>query len=82
MDTAKFWSLAKGLFIALLIIMGLTTLIRVFVMYSSDRLETDQGALFQAAILRCFIIGLEMFSNIFFWYLFAMSAWWFVFFKL
>ena len=82
MDTSGFWGLARGLFITLLVILGLTTIIRVYILYSSDRLETDQSALLSSAIVRCLTLGLELFSNIFFWYMFAMSAWWFIFYKL
>ena len=38
--------------------------------------------MFSSAFIRCLTLGLEVFSNIFFWYMFAMTGWWFIFYKL
>ena len=60
------------------VIMGVIVLLRIFLNHRQQSLEVDQTAKMQQAFAKSITLTMELFSKIFFWYLFAMSAWWFV----
>ena len=81
MDTSGFWSLARAVFIILLVVLIFTVLVMICVYLKADRLEVDQAASMSNSIIKSFTIAVDMFSTIFFWYTFFATGWWFVFFK-
>lgn len=83
METSGFWSFANTFFTILIIAVAFLTMLQVFIRQRSDKLQVEaQSASMQFALIRSITAAMDIFSNIFFWYLFAMCAWWFVFFKL
>jgi hypothetical protein len=82
MDPQGFWSLAESAFWTLCVILVLAVCVFVGISQKADRLATDAAASTQLAAFRGITTSLSLFSSFFFWYLFAMTAWWFIFYKL
>jgi meckelin len=82
MDPQGFWTFAESVFWTLCVILLLAVCIFVGISHKADRLATDATASSQLAAFRGITTALSLFSSFFFWYLFAMTAWWFVFYKL
>lgn len=82
MDTTGFWSFASVFFWILMILMGLIAIVNLIIRAQAERLEVDAVANTASMIINSLFTTVELFANLFFWYLFAMTAWWFVFFKL
>jgi hypothetical protein len=87
METDGFWSFAGTIFWIILVITLLSIILDVYVTTSAETLtsSSQQASAAQADqclwFIKAITISLEKFANILFWYLVAMSAWWFVFFK-
>jgi hypothetical protein len=82
MNTKGFWNMANTVFIVLIVLTRFIVIIYIFIQKRSDRLDTDTQAKCKLAIARSITTIFELFSTIFFWYIFAMTGWWFIFFKL
>ena len=82
MDTAGFWAFSTNVFWILLSAMIVILCVNVAIQGRQERLQTDQRAQTQLAAFKGIISSLSLFSTFFFWYLFGMSAYWFVFYKL
>jgi hypothetical protein len=82
MDPTGFWSLATSAFWTLCVILALAVCLFVGISSKAERLTTDATASTQLAAFRGITTSLSLFSSFFFWYLFAMCAWWFIFYKL
>jgi hypothetical protein len=82
MDPKGFWSLATSAFWTLCVILALAVCLFVGISSKAERLTTDATASTQLAAFRGITTSLSLFSSFFFWYLFAMCAWWFIFYKL
>lgn len=88
METDGFWEFAETIFWIIFSLTIASLLFKVYVTANAERLDTslndNQGAT-QAdqtyLLVKVVTIAIEKFSNILFWYLVAMSAWWFIFFK-
>jgi meckelin len=81
MDTKSFWQLCKTLFWILFVVMLLSVLVFLNVQSNTERLATDKSASNTLAMTNGFFMTVDLFSTIFFWFLYAMTGWWFIFFK-
>lgn len=82
MSTVSFWrgaGVAFWIFFAvfLLILLAITC-----VLCDRPALETDPSARLTYQAIKTIMNALDTFSTLFFWYLFAATGYWFVFFKL
>jgi hypothetical protein len=82
MQTTGFWQFASLFFWILMILMGIISVINLIIRARAERLEVDAVANTASMIITSLFSIIELFANLFFWYLFAMTGWWFVFFKL
>jgi len=82
LSTANFWAgagVAFWLFFAVfVIILALVT----FHLLQTKQAETERTAVFTYNLLKTIINAFDIFSTLMFWYLFLMTGYWFVFFKL
>lgn len=81
MDTDGFWTFAETIFWIIFCITLATVFFRIYKSANADRLETNQQADQTFLLFKVITISIEKFSNNLFWFMVAMSAWWFVFFK-
>lgn len=81
METSGFWGLCKTLFWILFGVMLLTVMIFLKEQRSTERLQTNKSAQDSQAAFDGFFMTVDLFSTIFFWFLYAMTGWWFIFFK-
>lgn len=86
METDGFWEFAETIFWIVFSFTLLIVLFKIYIAATAERLDTssvqgpsqaDQTFL----LFKVITISFEKFSNILFWYLVAMTAWWFIFFK-
>lgn len=62
--------------------MVLLLIVATVVLSDRPELATDQNARASYLVVKTLFNGLDLFSYLFFWYIFAMTGYWFVFFKL
>jgi meckelin len=79
MDDTGFWRLARATFWTLLIILLGLFFVMTAVHARAEALARREGCLGTAA--KSIVSLFEAFSTLYFWYLYAMTGWWFVFFK-
>lgn len=86
-ETDGFWTFAETVFWIFFSIQLANVLLNIYMAANAERLDTsnvqgqsqaDQTFL----IIKVLTISIEKFSNILFWFLVAMTAYWFIFFKL
>lgn len=83
MDTTNFWQTTRGLFIGVLILLGVVILVQMCIWtWSPNQLSDDQSAKCKFAIVKFIITCLDVYSNLVFWFLVIMAGYWFIFFKL
>ena len=79
MDDSGFWRLARATFWTLLVILFILFLVMTAVHARAEGLAAREGSLGTAA--KSIVSVFEVFSTLYFWYLYAMTGWWFIFFK-
>lgn len=82
MDTQGFFSFSNAFFITFIVIMVLIVLIRIGINYNQSRLSVDPTAKMQYTFVQSITLTMDIYSTIFFWFMFAMCGWWFIFYKL
>jgi|APCry1669189241_1035207.scaffolds.fasta_scaffold18150_1 hypothetical protein len=82
MNTDGFWKGTTAAFIAFMVIMGVIVLIISCMLTNRPVLQTEYQARLQYMVIKIFITALDIYSTIFFWFLFGITGFWFVFFKL
>lgn len=82
MNTAGFWRGATAAFIAFMIIMVVIILSIACTLIDRPTLNEEYTARLQYLVIKVCIIALDIYSTIFFWFLFALTGYWFIFFKL
>lgn len=80
MYSAGFMELLNASFWICIGLMALIIVLKCCIESSRPRLGDDEKL--QAMFVRTFVNCIDYFSAIFFWFIFAMTGWWFVFFKL
>lgn len=69
-------------FVCLMVLMALIIAFFFCVDMKANRLTNEgDNANLTNSIVNSFVVTLEVYSNIFFWFLFAMTGYWFIFFK-
>lgn len=86
METDGFWEFAQIIFHIITWTTLLGVLFKIAQAAKAERLDTsDAGGASQAdqtyLFFKIITISIEKYSNVLFWYMVAMTAWWFVFFK-
>lgn len=81
-STESFWSTAMAIFYIVLVIMLLILIIKTQVMLSKPTLSQDQNDKCRTGLITALVNLLDFFSTMYFWYIFFMTGYWFVFFKL
>jgi len=82
MDTTNFWTNAQGVFIGVNVLAGLILLYRLGVVCAAPSLAQDTEAKVGRFSMSFFILVFDLFSYFYFWFLFGMTAYWFIFFKI
>lgn len=82
MNTQGFWNFAYAFFVTFMVIMAIVVVIKITINSQASRLTVDPAAKMQYMMAKSITMTMEIFSTIFFWFTFAMCAWWFVFYKL
>lgn len=82
LSTTEFWKGASAAFWTFMGIFLLILLIVTCVLADRPALTTDFAARFTYLSVKTTMNALDIFSTLFFWYLFATTGYWFVFFKL
>jgi hypothetical protein len=80
--TEGFWQGATMAFWVLFGTMILLLIISTVVLSDRPELATDQNARVSYLVVKSLFVALDLFSYLYFWYIFAMTGYWFVFFKL
>ena len=80
-STTGFWRGASITFWIVIAIFVVIMIILIKVMVERPVLESDANAMCTYYFVRTIINAIDVFSTLFFWYLFAMTGYWFVFFK-
>ena len=81
-NTNYFWSVATGLFVLANIIIGVIWMIRLYIWTSSNPSFSFGENYGFALIYRTILILVDSWSEVIFYYLFIMTGYWFVFYKL
>ena len=68
-------------FVVLMCIMALIILAQFCVDYTADKQSDKDNADLTNSLVKSFNTTLDLYSNIFFWFLFGMTGYWFLFFK-
>ena len=82
MDTDNFWNTIRGLFIAAMVIFAVIVVVHICIWSWGPTLEDDASAKCKYAIVKFGIIAIDVFSNLFFWFIVLVTGYWFIFFKL
>lgn len=82
LSTANFWSGAGVVFWIFFAVFVIIFSIVTFNLLKTQQAETDKTAVFTYNLLKTIINSFDIFSSLLFWYLFLMTGYWFVFFKL
>ncbi|CDW85678.1 meckelin isoform 4 [Stylonychia lemnae] len=82
MDMTNFWTTIGGLLIGLLVFFGIIVITQLVIWYQLPTLSDDVNAKCKYAIVKFIITGLDVYSQLFFWFLVIVTGYWFVFFKL
>ena len=82
MDTSNFWKTVSGLFIGCMVLFGIIVIVQVCIWQCSPTLSDDKSAKCKYAIVKIFLTGIDVFSNLIFWFMVLVAGYWFVFFKL
>jgi len=80
MYSAGFMELLNTSFWICISLMSLIIILKCCIESSRPRLGDDEKL--QSMFVRTFVNAIDYFSAIFFWFIFAMTGWWFIFFKL
>jgi hypothetical protein len=89
MDDAGFWGLARATFWTLLVILLLLVIMMTAVHSRAEGLSSREtsnskysnGPCSFGTFAKSIVSAFEVFSSLYFWYLYAMTGWWFIFFK-
>lgn len=81
-STETFWKGATAFFWILFGVMILILLVTTVVLTQNPQLTGQQNAAFGYWIVKSLFNLLDLFSYLYFWYIFALTGYWFVFFKL
>jgi meckelin len=82
MDTSNFWSTEKAVFVCGAILAFVVLIIKSIVFCFQGNLgDEDKEAQYKYCFIKMIINSIDVFSAIFFWYMFAVTAYWFTFFK-
>lgn len=82
MDTAGFWEFCNTFFVIFIVLMVVLSLLQAYISQRSAALKVDSTAQMQNNLVKFIMLTMQTFCKIFFWFVFAMCAWWFIFFKL
>lgn len=82
MNTDGFWKGTAAAFIAFMIIMFIIIIIISCVLCYRPMLQTDYQARLQYMVIKILITALDIYSTIFFWFIFAITGYWFIFYKM
>ena len=82
MDTTPFWKVTRALFITMNVIFGLILVLKLIVWCKTPSLSDDASAQCKFAVVKIFIVAIDLYSNLFFWFLVIFTGYWFIFFKL
>jgi hypothetical protein len=83
LSTDRFWSGASAAFFVLLVIFIVIFIIVTAVLSRRPTLgQDDASAKCNYLIVKSLINSFDLFSTLFFWYLFWATGYWFIFFKL
>jgi len=82
MDTVNFWK-TQGVFFVIVIVLAIVVLIvkMTAFMMQGNLGNDDFSAKMKYLFVRLVIDTIDVISNIFFWYLFSITVFWFTFFK-
>jgi hypothetical protein len=87
METDDFWTFAETIFWIFFSITLIVVLVEIYLSMNAERLDTSNVAQGTSRadqtylLFKVITISLEKFSNILFWFMVAMTSWWFIFFK-
>lgn len=82
MNTDSFWSTQSGFWVFAWILGACVLGARLVVFCLQGNLgDADSSAKWQYGFFKMITDGMDIFSNIFFWYLFAITCYWYTFFK-
>lgn len=82
MDTANFWQTENVMFVVICILAGVVLLVKMVAFMMQGNLGNDDfSAKCKYFVVRLIIDSIDVYSNIFFWYLFSITVYWFTFFK-
>ena len=82
MDTTYFWSVATGLFIAGNIITGILTIFKLYLWTKYNSSSIDPESYCTNMIATGIMILIKTWGDIMFFFLFFVTGYWFVFFKM
>lgn len=82
LDTTRFWVGATAIFWIFMVIFVVILVIVSCVQGNRPALELNITARCQYLTIKTLVNALDIFSSLMFWYLFLMTGYWFVFFKL
>lgn len=82
MDTSKFWTIAKGIFIGSNVIVLLCWAVRLYVWTKINPQKDSPTTYTRWVILTGFRMLITTWGFIHFWYLFSLTGYWFIFYKL
>ena len=82
MKTDNFWSIASSLFIVTNVLFGIILVGKMIIWCMTPSLSDDPAARCRYAFVKIFIVAIDLYSNLFFWFLVFFTGYWFIFFKL
>lgn len=82
LSTSEFWKGAGAAFWTFIAVFVLILLTVTCVLFDRPALTTDYAARLTNLSIKTAMNALDIFSTLFFWYLFAATGYWFIFFKL
>ena len=82
MDTGNFWSTVTGLFIATNVIIGVITVFKVYIWTKHNSSLMNPESYCTNMIIAGVIILIRIWGDIMFFFLFFVTGYWFVFFKM
>ena len=82
MDTSAFWKVCRTLFIVINILFAIVLIVKMIVWCQIPALNNDASAKCKFTIVKFFILAIDLYSNIFFWFLVILTGYWFIFFKM